>query len=127
MTTYVLWIEMDQAKVFKVSTAEKDGPRVLHRHEFKHHTSRDPKNHKDCEKFFHEIAHDIRDADEILLTGPGLAKGHFNSHLLEHHHEDLAKKVVGMKTLDRMSDGQLLERSRSFFRAYDLMGQPPTA
>ncbi len=112
---------MDQAKIFKVSGSEKSN-QILHRHEVKHHTSADPGNHKNCEKFFHNIAESIYDASEILLIGPGLAKDHFKSHLERHHHGDLAKKIVGMKTMDLVSDAQLLAYSREFFKQYDVLG-----
>jgi len=122
MVTYVVWVDMDHSKIFKIASPRQDRPRLLRRREIKHHTSRDPENHKDCEKFFHEIAHEIRDADEILLTGPSLAKDHFKAHLERHHHEGLARKVVGTRTLERVSNNLILAQSREFFKTYDIYG-----
>jgi stalled ribosome rescue protein Dom34 len=121
MNTYVVWIEMNQAKIFNVSRSEPSLT-VLNRREIKHHTSRDPKNHKDCEKFFHLISETISNADEILLMGPGLAKKHFKSHLEHHHHKNLAKVVIGEITLDIMSDEQLLAHARDYFKEYAVYG-----
>lgn len=122
MITYVLFVELNEARVFRVSR-EGVEHQVLRRHEIKHHTSRDPVNHKNGSKFFHELAEAVTDADEILLMGPSLAKDHFKAHLEGHHHDSLARKVVGSVTLDLMSDAQLLAESREFFRKYDLFGQ----
>ena len=118
MNTYVLWIEMDKAKVFKIKI---DGPvlKTLRRRQIRHHLSNEPENNKNCEKFFHEIADSVKDANEILLMGPSLAKDHFKSFLTKHHHLGLADKVVGTLTLDIQSDPRLLAHSRDFFTKYD--------
>ena len=117
MKTYVVWIEMNEAKVFNIKSR---GPVVkkFHRHE---------EGRKNCEKFFHEIAGAIQDADEILLMGPSLTKDHFKSHLERHHHQGLANKVVGMLTLDIQTDPQLMARSRKFFKKSDLFDHPINA
>lgn len=123
MNTYVLWVEMNEAKIFLVSSKEKD-LKVIRRHKILHHTASDPSKHKDCEKFFHEIASYVQNADEILLAGPKLTKEHFLAHLARHHHETLAKKVVGNETLKSMSDARLMAYSRDFFKHYDSFEQP---
>lgn len=122
MTTYVLFIELNEARLFRIRR-EGVEQKVLRRHEIKHHTSRDPENHKSGSKFFHELAEAVADAEEILLMGPSLAKEHFKAHLENHHHGTLARKIVGSVTLDILSDAQLLAESREFFKKYDLFGQ----
>ncbi len=122
MSAYVIWIDMDLAKIYHLSMPRSDSPTLMHRHEIMHHTSRDPANHKNCDKFFAEIAAAIREGSEVLVTGPGLAKEHFKAYLERHDPEGLARKIVGLRTLDRLSDNRLLEQSREFFRLYDLYG-----
>lgn len=122
MVTYVIWIDMNLAKIFKVSLPGKKAPKLLRRREIKHHTSSDPENHKDCEKFFHSVARELCDADELFITGPSLAKEHFKAHLSRHHHDSLAKKVVGTRSLDHVTNNGILELSREFFRIYDTYG-----
>lgn len=122
--SYLVWIEMDKAKVFNVSSDNKE-PHHYHKHEHKHHNSHDEKNHKDSEKFFHEVAEHVKDAGELLLVGPGLAKNHFQDHL-ERHHAQLAKKIVGVKAMDITSDAQLLAFSREFFKKFDSFGAAAT-
>lgn len=119
MKTYALWMDMDQAKVVHLSQ-EGTKIQVLKRDEMKHHTCHDPENHKNCEKFFHQIAGVISDAKEILLMGPGLAKDHFKKHLGEHHHQGLAKSIVGTLSVEHMSDGQLMNKVHQFFKEYSV-------
>jgi stalled ribosome rescue protein Dom34 len=121
MNTYILWIEMDVAKIFKIQAGPRTS-KILKRREIKHHTSRDPENHKDCERFFHDVARALKNADEIYLVGPGLAKEHFKAHLKRHHHSSLALNVVGTETADHISDARILALSRKFFRSYDQFG-----
>lgn len=120
MKTYIAWIEMDRARIFKVRA---DGPeiQILRRHEIRHHTSRDPENRKNCDKFFKKVTAAIGDADEILLMGPGLTKDHFRTYL-EKHDELLSHCIVGALTLDLDSDARLMARSRQFFKEYDVFG-----
>lgn len=121
MNTYVVWIEMDRAKIFKVAP---DGPAVkaLRRHEIRHHTSRDPENLKNCDKFFKQVVESIDDADEILLMGPSVTKDHFKTYL-DNHDEILGRSVIGMLTLDLESDARLMAHSRDYFKKYDVFGQ----
>lgn len=123
MKTYIVWMDMDHAKIFKVKFG-KHKQKILKRHKMKHHTHADPENNKDCEKFFHDVCEHIKDADEIFVMGPGLAKEHFVAHLRRHHHENLAQAIVGMETSDHISDAKILEQSREFFKYYDLFNEP---
>ena len=114
---YVIWLDSDIAKIFKIQ-AEASVPHVMHRHETDHHTSRDPEKHRHLEKFHHEIAAYLHDADEILVMGPGFAKDHFKTNLGTHHNGALAKKIVGLETTDRLTDPQILAASREFFKKH---------
>jgi stalled ribosome rescue protein Dom34 len=89
-----------------------------------HHRHTDPKKHKDSDKMFHEIATHLNGATEILVMGPGQAKDHIVSHLKNHHHEQLAKKVVGVETVDHPTDNQILDHARRFFKKIDVFTYP---
>ena len=52
MNTYVVWIEMDKAKIFKIKT-EGQTIKILRRHQFRHHLGSEPEKHKDCELHHH--------------------------------------------------------------------------
>lgn len=93
----------------------------LKRHELKHHNTAVDKaqnNHKNLEKFFHEVAQSLDQAHEILLIGPGDAKIHFQKHLEGHHHAGLAGKIVGTETVDHPTDGQIVALARKFFKKH---------
>lgn len=71
--------------------------------------------------FFHDLATAIADVREILITGPGTAKVAFKRYVDERHHE-LARRVVGVETLDHPTDGELLAYARKYFRRVDQLG-----
>ena len=72
------------------------------------------------QKYYHEVAHALADAAEILVVGPSNAKLALIKHL--HKHDPaIADKVVGVESVDHPSDGQLLAYARHYFLKVDLM------
>lgn len=64
--------------------------------------------------YYDEVIGQIRDADSILIVGPGAAK-----HELQKRLEDnrLGAKIVGVETVDKMTDPQLAAKVRQHFSA----------
>ncbi|MFN8846084.1 MAG: hypothetical protein ACK5V3_03685 [Bdellovibrionales bacterium] len=116
MSTCVLWIDKENAKIFKLSASGMD------KKEMKHHDvppiGAHHDNHKQNaeDKFYHDVATAIGHVEELLIMGPGVAKTHFKHHLEKHNHNELLGKVVGLETLDSVTDNQVLEASRKFFK-----------
>ncbi len=54
----------------------------------------------------------IRDAESILIFGPGEAKGELKEHLEKHK---LGGRIVGMETVDKMTDRQIVAKVRQRF------------
>ncbi|MEN6424133.1 MAG: hypothetical protein ABFE13_02125 [Phycisphaerales bacterium] len=54
----------------------------------------------------------IRDADSILIFGPGEAKGELKKRLKK---ANLSGHIVGMETVDRMTDHQIAAKVRQHF------------
>lgn len=54
----------------------------------------------------------IRDADSILLFGPGEAKGELKKRLKKADHSG---RIVGMETVDKMTDHQIAAKVRQHF------------
>ena len=54
----------------------------------------------------------IRDAESILIFGPGEAKGELQKRLEKHR---LGGRIVGIETADRMTDRQIAARVRKHF------------
>jgi len=75
----------------------------------------------DDHDFFDEIAAALVDAAEVLIVGPGNAKTAFETYIAERH-VDLARRVVGVETVDHPTDHELLALARSSFKAIDQMG-----
>jgi stalled ribosome rescue protein Dom34 len=116
MASCVLWIDRENAKIFKLSSSGVD------KKEMKHHdippfgAHHDNHKHNAEEKFYHDVATAIGQVEELLIMGPGVAKTHFKNHLEKHNHKDLLGKVVGVEALESMTDNQVLEASRKFFK-----------
>jgi hypothetical protein len=54
----------------------------------------------------------LRDAESILIFGPGEAKGELKARLEKH---DLGGHIVGVETVDRMTDRQIAAKVRQHF------------
>lgn len=125
MANYVLWLDSEKAQLFHLTT-KGIVKSHLEKHQIDHHTHDKHHNHGDpgLEHFFHHVAELLKDATEILLLGPGLAKNHFKTHLERHHHEALGKKIIGIENSDHPTDNQILAIARKFFQKYDLFNHP---
>ena len=120
MSACILWIDSEHANLFQISS-EKVSKKSLKLKEKKHSNShQDQHKHEAEEHFFHEIAETIGSIEELLIFGPGLAKNRFKTHLEKHHHQPLLKSVVGVEPLDHLTDNQILEAGRKFFKKYNL-------
>jgi len=59
--------------------------------------------------YYNEVISCIRDAESILIFGPGEAKGELKKHL---EREGLGERIVGVETVDEMTDGQIVAKAR---------------
>jgi stalled ribosome rescue protein Dom34 len=75
----------------------------------------------DDHHFFDEIVAALVDIRQVLIAGPGNAKTAFETYITSRH-VDLAKRVVGVETLDHPTDGELLAHARKSFKAIDQLG-----
>jgi hypothetical protein len=63
--------------------------------------------------YYDEVIAHIRDAESILLFGPGEAKGELEKRLAN---KGLNGRVVGIETVDKMTDRQIAAKVRQHFR-----------
>jgi hypothetical protein len=63
--------------------------------------------------YYDEVIAAIRDADSILLFGPGEAKGELKSRLERDH---LGGRIVAVETVDKMTDRQVAAKVREYFQ-----------
>ena len=119
MSACIVWMDYEHAKVFKLSASGIEKKMMHHKSAPPHDAHHDSFKHNAEERFFHEIASEIGNSEEVLVFGAGLAKNHFKTHLEKHHHTDLAKHLVGVEPLDHLTDNQILEAGRKFFKKYN--------
>jgi len=67
---------------------------------------------KHLNTYYNEVISCIRDAESILIFGPGEAKGELKKHL---EREGLGGRIVGVETVDEMTDGQIAAKARQYF------------
>jgi hypothetical protein len=74
---------------------------------------RDNKYSGHLSKYYDQVISCIGDAESILIFGPGEAKGELAKRL---EHKELSGRIVGVETVDKMTDRQIAERVREHFQ-----------
>jgi hypothetical protein len=64
-------------------------------------------------RYFDEVISHIRDAESILLFGPGEAKRELKKRLAS---KGLGERIVGVQTVDKMTAPQIAAKVRQHFR-----------
>ena len=62
--------------------------------------------------YYDAVTASIRDAEAILIFGPGEAKGELKERLEKH---GLGARIVGIETIDRMTDRQIASKVKRYF------------
>jgi hypothetical protein len=62
--------------------------------------------------YYDEVIADIRDADSILIFGPGEARNELKARLEKNN---LAERIVGIEAADKMTDRQVAAKVRQYF------------
>lgn len=111
----VIWIDSTHAKVMDISP-ERMERRTIQAHSHEHHTHRQDNIDKERNEhgMFKEIAKTIPRDSQVLLLGPGIAKHHFQTYLVEQY-PIVAKKIVGCRNVDHPSDAEIAAMAKEFF------------
>jgi hypothetical protein len=64
--------------------------------------------------FYDEVVSSIRDAESILLFGPGEAKGELKKRMAKN---GLGERIVEIETVDKMTLPQIVSKVHRFFLA----------
>ena len=64
------------------------------------------------DRYYDQVVAAVRDAQAILVFGPGEAKGEFKKRL---DHAKLGGNVVAVQTADKMTDNQIAAKVREYF------------
>ena len=114
MSHYALWVDHQYAYVYKFS---KEGIEEMTLKAPAHHTG----SQQNFDQFYHDIAKKVGDAQELMVMGPGVAKNEFKHHCEKHHHEKLAKAIVGMRTMEsHPTKAMIQEEAKDFFKHYHM-------
>jgi len=62
--------------------------------------------------YYNAVIAGIRDAESILIFGPGEAKGELQKRLKRNN---LGRRIVGIETVDKMTDRQIAAKVRQYF------------
>ncbi len=65
------------------------------------------------DQYYAEVIAVIREAESILIFGPGEAKGELRKHL---DHARLGENIVAQETSDKMTDRQVAAKVREYFQ-----------
>lgn len=119
--TLGLWVDHKKAVIVFVAGKETETKLVTANIEKQHRQSgvatpaddiRQRKSTEELGGFYDEVISCIRGAEEILLLGPGEAKGELKKRLEK---DNLGSLIVGMKTSDKMTDKQIVALVRGHF------------
>ncbi len=117
-----VWIDHNEAHVFFVDPEHVRESIVHspHPHQHLHHKANTIGSGKaqEDEHFYHAVAESLRDAHEILITGPGQAKLWLIKHLHSHDPE-VFERVIAVETVDHPSNNQLVAHARHYFDVTD--------
>jgi len=62
--------------------------------------------------YYDEVISCIRDAESILIFGPGEPKGELKNRLMKNK---LSGRIVAIETVDKMTDHQIMAKVRQYF------------
>jgi stalled ribosome rescue protein Dom34 len=121
----IVWLDHREARIAYFSLGKSGSLEVhsrsphlnIHRKAGSFDSGHVPDDHQ----FFDEIADSLVGTNELLIAGPGNAKTAFETYINKKH-VALAKRVVGIETLDHPTDAELLAHARKAFTAIDQLG-----
>lgn len=115
MSAFVVWIDHEHARVFALADGCQHKTSV-HAHRHDHHTHRENSFDREsrARKMFEETASHLKDAERILVVGPGLAKHLFTSFLAEHFPK-LFRRVAGCEAMGHPTDPQITDFAQRYF------------
>jgi stalled ribosome rescue protein Dom34 len=116
MKATAIWLDRTQAKIFHFPRNSRKDEIVRASH-VEHHThQRDALDIKREERALYELlANKLKDAEDILIFGPGVAKHHFQNYLVEQHPAQ-SRKIRLCQTMDHPTEKQIVAAADTFFR-----------
>jgi stalled ribosome rescue protein Dom34 len=111
--------EKQEIKLIKSNVEKQDRRSATSRHQGRFESQSIPAgDHRDREFlghldiYYNDVIASIRDAEAILILGPGEAKGELKKHL---ETKNLGDRIVTVETVDKMTDPQIAAKVRQYF------------
>jgi stalled ribosome rescue protein Dom34 len=120
-TTVGLWIDHRKAVIVFVEGKEEEIKLISSQEENHHGHSGVSKPADDIRQreltghlysYYDEVISCVRDAESILIFGPGEAKGELKKRLEK---ENLGDHIVGVEAADKMTDPQIVAKVKEYF------------
>ena len=108
--SHILFYDADRNKIIHSEASQSH----LHHKANEVGSGNAPEDHH----YFARILSNISDVREILIVGPGFAKGELLKHAA-HYEPLIAKRIIGIETVDHPTDGQILAYAKKFFKKFD--------
>ena len=113
----VIWIDLKQAHILYFDTSKNEliqsesTQRHLNHKANEIGSGKAPEDHQ----FFHKIISAVVNVNEILVVGPGPAKGELLKHAAVHD-PAIAKHIIGVETVNHLTDGQVIAYAKKYFK-----------
>jgi stalled ribosome rescue protein Dom34 len=120
-TTVGLWIDHRKAVIVFVTGKEEEIKLISSNIEQSHGQSgasvqaddiRQRELTEHLNNYYDEVISSLRNADAILIMGPGEAKGELKKRIERNH---LNGREIDVETVDKMSDRQIVAKVREYF------------
>lgn len=120
----VIWIDHREAHILYFDAKKNDVIKSGSAHTHLHHKANSigsgniPVDHQ----FFHKVVSAVAAVNKMLVVGPGSAKVEFLKHAAEHN-PIVAKKILGVETVDHPTDAQTIAYAQKYFNRVDTLGK----
>ena len=110
-----VWLDRNEAKILHFAGGVIDAEELKAPHHHLKRKAKDRRPHAGTKRFFDAIAKTLEDAQEILVVGPSSTKLDFLRRLHKHDRA-IERRVLGVETLERLSDLELAAYVQHYFR-----------
>ncbi len=119
MKVALIWLDREHARLFELSETGELEIKKFQAHHTEHHThARDAFDHQRGENhFFKEIASAMDGAEKLAIIGPGMAKYHFRSYLMEQK-PMIARTIDKVESADHPSEAQVAAMARDYLESF---------
>ena len=98
-----VWLNADEAHIYRFGSGEVEKCEVR---------ADGNGRVRDDREYFEAILADLTEVEAWMIAGPLGPRQDFEKYVRVGHAEQLAKKLVGVETMDRPGDGELLRHAR---------------